>query len=218
MQSFTFDEFAKRVEEVFSHLNVFQWIGKKRVQQACTETMRKFFGDTESADELHFNVHRRVLDNPWADSDSEIIATWAVACLVKSRDHDITIYTDSMRSAWFMMTKVKEMLEESMKKFGGVFIRHGKEYVEFLTAEGFENSLHVYPLKEGSTRGTGCKKRIGTIIFDHFRFMEYSITTQVMKSVKTRSNVNIIIAGEGEIGVPIHALELNSRRYEYEES
>ena len=155
--------------------------------------------------ELHRNLVRLLKDFGVSELHSEVaittprrfgktwgVAMWAAVVLVVGRDHDTCIYSTGSRVSKMMLQTILRMVAVLQRRFGGQIISINKnEECVYQTAAGFTNSINAYPAKSETLRGTGSKRRTGTVILEEAAFIDPEVSLSIVAPTLTRRFVNL---------------------------
>jgi len=143
------------------------------------------FGVSELHSEVAIMTPRR-FGKTWG------VAMWAASMLVMGRDHDTCIYSTGSRVSKMMLQTIMRMVRVLAAKFGGNIVSINKnEECVFETAAGYTNSIHAYPAKSDTLRGTGSKRRTGTVILEEAAFIAPDVSLSIVAPTLTRKYVNL---------------------------
>jgi len=141
------------------------------------------------ASELHSEV---AIMTPRRFGKTWGLAMWAACMLVVGRDHDTCIYSTGARVSKMMLQTILRMVRILQEKFGGAIISINKnEEVVYETAQGYVNSINAYPAKSETLRGTGSKRRTGTVILEEAAFIDPEVSLSIVAPTLTRKYVNL---------------------------
>jgi hypothetical protein len=157
-------------------------------------------------DELHKHLVRILEENNVCELRTEVacttprrfgktfsIAMWCATWLVVGADHDSSIYSTSSRVSKMLLQLIIHMAGILQVKFGGAITTVDKnEFVFYRTDAGYENSVHAYPAKSETLRGTGTKKTMGTVVLEEAAYIPPDVTTSIVAPTLTRDNVNLL--------------------------
>jgi len=120
------------------------------------------------------------------------IAMWCAVWLVLATDHDSSIYSTSSRVSMMLLDLIIKMALILQRKFGGQIVSiNKKESCFYRTDAGYENSVHAYPAKSDTLRGTGSKKKMGTVVLEEAAYIPAEVSTSIVAPTLTRDNVNL---------------------------
>jgi len=164
----------------------------------------QFYGD-----DLPQNLPRLLKENGWSELRSDVaivtprrfgktwaVALWAVALLLTQPSHDVCIYSVAGRVSKMMLQTILRMafiLAQSPQFAGGSLVSVNKnEEIVWRTQDGYENSVNAYPAKPETLRGTGSKRKTGTVILEEASFIPPDVVMSIVAPTLTRKGVNLI--------------------------
>lgn len=198
------DRLVKRINEALRYLdqNGFERSSQQRLfhRAFMQASYEQLYGN-----ELHKNLVRLLEEDGISEMRTEVaittprrfgktfsIALWCACTLVLMNGHDSSIYSTSARVSKMLLQTTLRFVYMLQEKFGGKIIAIDKnEYVEFLTNDGHVNSFHAYPAKSETLRGTGSKRKAGTVVLEEAAFINPEVTTSIVAPTLTRDNVNL---------------------------
>lgn len=198
------DEMVKRVSEAMKILdeNGFERSSHQRLfhRSFMMASLEQFYRE-----DLQRNLVRLLREYGASELHSEVaimtprrfgktwgVAMWAACMLVTGRDHDTCIYSTGARVSKMMLQTILRMVRVLMEHFGGGIISINKnEEVVFQTNEGYINSICAYPAKSETLRGTGSKRRTGTVILEEAAFIDPAVSLSIVAPTLTRKYVNL---------------------------
>lgn len=121
------------------------------------------------------------------------VAMWCAAEIIVKRSHDDLIYSTGARVSKMFLQVILRMIRVLLQEFGGNITSINKnEECVFETSIGYENSVHAYPAKSDTLRGTGSKRRTGSVILEEAAFIDPEVSLAIVAPTLTRKYVNLI--------------------------
>ena len=183
--------------------NGFPWSKQQRIMFLgwLTTSYPSYYGD-----ELNAHAYRLLKEMVQSEFRTECIVLaprrngktvavsgFAASELATQPDHDVLVYSNNLRASKMLLLQTYKMLKLLSAKFGGHIKSLNKnESLTYVTRDGYENEMFAYPAKPENLRGTGSKKKTGTVIAEEFAYMDVRVVFQIIGPTLTRKNVKFI--------------------------
>ena len=119
------------------------------------------------------------------------ICLFNAAELVTQPDHDVLIYSNNHRASKMMLLQTHRIISILQKnpKFGGRVVSLNKnESMTYRTIDGHTNELFAYPAKPDNLRGTGSKRKTGSVILEEFAYIPLDLVLEIVAPTLTVEN------------------------------
>jgi len=106
--------------------------------------------------------------------------------------HDVLLYANNHRASKMDLLQGYRDIKvlSSDPEFGGKIESMNKnESLNFITKDGYTNTMYCYPAKPDNLRGTGSKYPTGTVIAEEFAYWPEDLFFSVLAPTLTRRNV-----------------------------
>lgn len=159
-------------------------------------------------EDIQQHLMRLLSENGWSELRSECIvlaprrygktvscSLWTGAELVTQPDHDVLIYSNNHRASKMMLLQTYRVVRtlQANPDFGGrVMSLNKNESLTYRTKDGHTNDLFAFPAKPENLRGTGSKRKTGTVILEEMAYIPLGLVLEIVAPTLTRKNVKLI--------------------------
>lgn len=119
------------------------------------------------------------------------LCLFSAAELVTQPDHDILIYSNNHRASKMMLLQTYRCVRilQANEDFGGKVTSLNKnESMTYETQDGFTNELFAYPAKPDNLRGTGSKRKTGSVILEEMAYIPLNLVLEIVAPTLTVAN------------------------------